>query len=148
MIPEMYVPRADASIHYLNGDETPSGELVGMCPDRGPRDIERSVQTAMNFCFKGEPEPYLDRSGLREALGHILPSRPSFRTIERWVDRGLPFGRDPGNGRRRYLLSRVLVWYEDAIRYGSPAAEGRAHARHVHLATACRDRRSRSPGKK
>lgn len=92
-----------------------------------------TVELALQHCFEGGVEPFLDRSGLREALGHILPRRPSYRTLERWAHRGLPYGRDPLNGRRIYLLSAVVTWFYGAMSIGSPAAEGRSAARQVRF---------------
>lgn len=92
-------------------------------------DFEAHVKEAFDSLKEGMPEPLLDRSQLCEGLARVLPRRPSFRTLERWVLRGLPYGRDPLNGRRVYRLSEALGWYLSQLDMGSPAADGRAEAR-------------------
>lgn len=97
--------------------------------------VPGNVRLALSQGGLANKEPFLDRSGLRAALALLLPKRPSFRTIERWCERGLPYGRDPLNGRRVYLLSQVMAWYIRSIAHGSPATEGTAQGRGLSLAT-------------
>lgn len=127
---------AKSSNHEVDSEPTqiplaPDATLAGpLIPDGS---VPPKVQLALAFCKVVAPEPYLDRKDLRTALEMLLPGKPSFRTIERWCERGLPFGRDPLNGRRVYLLSEVMAWYRSSVSFGSPAAEGKAVAREVAL---------------
>lgn len=61
-------------------------------------------------------EPILDGSQLGVALVPLLHHRPCFRTIQRWVGRGMPHHLRPSAGssakraRRWFLLSEVYAW--------------------------------------
>ena len=73
------------------------------------------------------PEKLLTYEEMQDALAEVLPSRPSRRTVNIWLealDRPMPSIPKPGSGKgtgrrthRWFRLSDVLAWLEDPVAF-------------------------------
>lgn len=65
-------------------------------------------------------EPILDLSGITQELARVLPRRPCSRTVQRWVQQGMPYHLKPrgrgkgGRSSRWFLFSEVYAWLKGA----------------------------------
>jgi len=69
-------------------------------------------------------EKSLTLSQLRVALGEVLSSVPTSRTLYRWMElRGMPYSQMGDRNRRTFRLSQILRWLEQ---FDRNAVKGKA----------------------